>query len=83
MDNKKKNREIVTANINASEMIVENIFSVNELCNFKKEKPIESTTMIDMKNASTDYLQRTSGTFNNISMLFAGNLELLNIFFED
>lgn len=29
--------------------------------------------MIDIKNSSTDYLQRTSGTFNNISMLFAGN----------
>lgn len=28
--------------------------------------------MIDIKNSSTDYLQRTTGTFNNISMLFAG-----------
>lgn len=32
--------------------------------------------MIDIKNSSTDYLQRTSGTFNNISMLFAGKYAL-------
>lgn len=63
-------------------MIVENIFSVNELCNFKKEKPIESTSMIDMKNASTDYLQRTSGTFNNISMLFAGKFRAVEYIFD-
>ena len=40
----------------------------------KIEKEKEKTVkMIDIKNSSTDYLQRTSGTFNNISMLFAGN----------
>lgn len=32
--------------------------------------------MIDIKNSSTDYLQRSSGTFNNISMLFAGNFPI-------
>jgi hypothetical protein len=26
--------------------------------------------MIDIKNSSTDYLQRSTGTLNNISMIF-------------
>lgn len=47
---------------------------VEKIWKFKEEsgRKIDGIKMIDIKNSSTDYLQRTSGTFNNISMLFAG-----------
>lgn len=50
-----------------------------ELCELK-DKVVKERNMIDIKNSSTDYLQRTSGTFNNISMLFAGKF-ILRFFF--
>lgn len=52
-------------------------FQVNKVdTKYVKIEKIEEkcVKMIDIKNSSTDYLQRTSGTFNNISMLFAGKL---------
>jgi hypothetical protein len=51
--------------------VVENDVIEEKERKIEKEKE-KTVTMIDIKNSSTDYLQRTSGTFNNISMLFAG-----------
>lgn len=48
----------------------------------KSEEKVQGVKMIDIKNSSTDYLQRTSGTFNNISMLFAGNFLCNSGFFK-
>lgn len=49
----------------------------------KSEEKVQGVKMIDIKNSSTDYLQRTSGTFNNISMLFAGNFLCNSSFFKE
>lgn len=48
-----------------------------------KEKIIEKTKkMIDIK-PSPDYLNRTSGgSFSNFSMLFAGKITFLSVFYD-
>lgn len=43
---------------------------VTELNNLKAHQKSKKIKMIDIKNSSTDYLQRSTGTLNNISMIF-------------
>lgn len=78
VDNKApKERNKPTINLRISQ--ARNRFEVvlcTKLCNSEKKKK-KKFKMIDIKNSSTDYLQRTSGTFNNISMLFAGNFHAI------